>query len=389
MKKHYSTIVVGGGPAGSSAAYTLARQGIDVCLIDKAVFPRQKLCGGLLTPRSRKIFAQVFDAPWEKAFEFEADGARLFFKEELVGSIENHTPLFFTCRIDFDDYLINLASSKGVVLHLGDPLASIDLKNKTCHLRSGAEMTYDYLVGADGVNSLVAKTIFGSSFDKRKIALALEIEVDKEKIGRPITAPEIYFGIANWGYGWIFPKKNTVTVGVGGAHIKNPDMKDDLIAFTKGMLAHDPTEKIKGHHVPYGDYRKTPGLDNVLLAGDAAGFVDPITGEGIAYAMQSGHFAGLSIVESINGKSETSALQSYKHRCAEISGALNYANVLKYLIYPKPGEYLFIRKLLQTRRGPLFKYMDLMAGELGYDEYLKYLAARIFKKIVKRALFLK
>jgi len=236
MKKHYSAIVIGGGPAGSSAAYTLARHGIDVCLIDKAVFPRNKLCGGLLTLRSKKIFSQVFDAPWDKAFELEANGVKFFYRETQLNSVENYSQLFFTCRIDFDDYLIKLAASKGVDLHLGDPVASIDLKHKTCRLRSGAEFTYDYLVGADGVSSIVAKTIYGSAFDKQKIALALEIEVDREKVGRLITNPEIYFGVVNWGYGWVLPKEKHANHRHGRRPCQEPEHESGLHRLHKRDL---------------------------------------------------------------------------------------------------------------------------------------------------------
>lgn len=388
MKKHYTTIIVGSGPAGSSAAYTLAKHGIDACIVDKAVFPRDKLCGGLLTLRSKKIFAQVFDGSWNSTFEYKANGVKFFYKSRLLNSVENYSELFFTSRIVFDDYLLKMAKAKGATSYQGKAVASIDLNNKICRFRSGEEITYDYIVGADGVNSIVAKSIFGEPFNKQTIGFALEIEVDKKQSNRMVTDPEIYFGIARWGYGWIFPKKHTLTVGIGGVHAHNPDIKKEFNEFLKTIFGEVPSGKIKGHYIPFGEYRKTPGLNNALLVGDAAGLVEPITGEGIAFAMQSGYFAALAILESMNSDQKTDVIDIYKEKYSEIASALDHAKMLRYLIFPRLSEYLFVKALPKTKRLPL-KHLDLMADNIKYGEYVRYLIAKVFKGVVKRALFLK
>ena len=88
MKKHHTVVIVGGGPSGSSAAYTLAKQGVDVCLVDKAVFPRDKLCAGLLSLRSQQVFSEIFDASWEEAFEYKASGVKFFHKNKLLNDVK-------------------------------------------------------------------------------------------------------------------------------------------------------------------------------------------------------------------------------------------------------------------------------------------------------------
>ena len=137
-----------------------------------------------------------------------------------------------------------------------------------------------------------------------------------------------------------------------------------------------------------GDYKKIPGIENILLVGDAAGLFEPITGEGIAFAMQSGYFAGLSIVECVNSSNNASALEVYKERYSEITKALNHANVLKYFIFPKPGEYLFIKALPRTKKLPR-KHMDLMADNITYEDYVRYLVVKVFKGVAKHKLFMK
>lgn len=361
---------------------------MDVGLIDKVVFPRNKLCGGLLTLKSRQVFSDVFGTPWDEVFEHQAEGIRFFSKHRLLNSVENYSQLFFTRRLHFDHHLLQLAEAKGTTLYLGQGIASIDTVRKICHLRSGEAIGYDHLIGADGVNSLVAKTLFGAAYNKDKIALALEVEVDKAHAGRLVDRPEIYFGIVNWGYGWVFPKKDTLTVGVGGLQSRNPRMKEDFAVFLRDLFGDLPQDKIKGHHLPFGDYKKTPGQGQVLLAGDAAGLVEPITGEGIAFAMQSGHFAARAIVETINLRREGAALQAYQRRYREITRDLDRANLLRYFIFPKPSEYLLVKALPNTRDVPM-RHLDLMAGTMKYEDYTRYLAGKAVKEVARRALFLK
>jgi geranylgeranyl reductase family protein len=392
MIRHHTAVVIGGGPAGAAAARTLARQGVDVCVLDKAVFPRPKLCGGLLTLRSRKLFTRIFgDAAWEQAFEYESQGISLFHRERCLSEVDGHSVLYFTCRRRFDDYLLSLAAQAGATLCVGDGVAALDLKGKVCRLQSGQEIGYDYLIGADGVNSMVARTLFGASYDRKKIAFALEMDVDRALLHRDVTRPEIYFGIVKWGYGWVFPKRDTVTVGVGGIQARNPHMKRDFEAFLTHLFGTIPAGKIKGHHIPFGDYKQRPGSDHVLLAGDAAGLVEPITGEGIAFAMQSGHFAGLAVLEALHAvrdekASAKTALQAYQGHCAEITRALDHAKRLRYLVFPPLSERLLVKMLPRSARVTR-KHLDLMADDISYGDYARYLGAAAFKGLVSGRFF--
>ncbi len=383
MKTHHTAIIVGGGPAGSAAAYTLARQGIDNCIVDKAVFPRDKLCGGLLTLRSEKIFKKVFAGSWESVIEHRSHGVKFIYQGRLLNHIENYSELLFTQRINFDNYLLNLAGTKGTAIYQGKALAGIDMNQKICRLRSGEEISYDYLVGADGVNSAVAKALFGSSFDKQTVAFAVEVEIDKQCCKRTVREPEIHFGAVRWGYGWIFPKRQTLTVGLGGLHRANPDIKEVFKQFISRHFVADTDVAIKGHYLPFGCYRKTPGAANVLLAGDAAGLVDPITGEGIALAMESGHMAALAIEESIQAGPKTDVLEGYKKKYTDITRGLDHANRLRYLIFPRLSEYLFIKALPKSKTLPQ-KHLDLMADNINYNDYTKYVLGGLLKSLAKR-----
>lgn len=388
MKAKHTVIIVGGGPAGSAAAFTLARRGVDVCLVDKAVFPREKLCGGLLTLRSQKVFATVFGADWDETYEYESRGISFGTRDGLLKTEENYSNLYFTRRLAFDDHLLNLARKAGAVIHEGEGVLSVDTEKQTCRLRSGQELGYNYLIGADSVNSIVAKALFGTSFDKNTIGFALEVDVDRSLVNRAVTLPEIYFDSVKWGYGWVFPKEQTLTVGVGGIHSLNPDMKEDFARFHQEVTGIPFTGKVKGHYIPFGDYRKTPGRGNILLAGDAAGLVEPITGEGIAFAMQSGYLVALSVAETLEGKTTSDLVKNYTGKLKVITKDIRYAKGMRYLVFPKMPQRILLR-VLPTSTGIVRKHLDLMADELSYREYTAYLLRKIVGKALRKLVFWK
>ena len=216
------------------------------------------------------------------------------------------------------------------------------------------------------------------------IPFGIEIDLPYTKYIETIPNPEIHFGIVRWGYGWVFPKKNTLTVGLGGHYYKNKRIKKEFVDFLSLRFGYMPDERIKGHFIPFGDYRRIPGRQCILLAGDAAGLVEPITGEGIAFAMQSGFFAAKSIIKAIEERTDD-ALTVYADMYKRVTIILDQANALKYLLFPKPMMYLFKAVLLQTTSIPR-KHMDLMADELTYQDYAKFLFMKTISGALKRIL---
>lgn len=358
-RKHFDVIVIGGGPAGSAASRTLAASGIDVCVVDKHVFPRYKLCGGSLTQRSKRIFDRVFGVSWDTVIEAASRGAVFYCKDRFLNSVEDYKDIYFISRHIFDDFLLMQARKCGANLLLGNGLRDINIDTNTVRLESGASLSYKYLVAADGVNSIVARTLFGRPFDKSDMAFGLGMEVPTGGKYQRITEPEVYLGIVKWGYGWVFPKKNTLTVGVAGLHGKNNDLKTKFDNFLKMRFGNIPDAKIIGHYIPFGEYRKVPGRDNVLLCGDAAGLVDPITGEGMAFAMLSGYFAAHSIIDILKNNAHAPALSLYMKNYKEITDVLDRAKMLRWFVFPEIMQKIIISAIPRSKRIAR-RFMDLI-----------------------------
>ena len=362
--RHFPAVVIGAGPAGAAAAFTLASSGVPTCLIDRRKFPRDKLCGGLLTLRAKKTFDRVFAGNWGGLVEATAGGIQFYARSGRIDPPEIYSTLFFTQRYHFDNALLTMARSAGCTVRLGSGVRQIDLARKSVQLPDGEVIRYDYLIGADGVNSVVAKTLFGAAFDRKTIGFALEMDVPANLLPDASTLPEIHFGVARWGYGWVFPKQGIYTVGMGGLYALNPDLRARFERFLIKRLGTLPAQKIKGHFVPFGDFRRQPGRDNVLLCGDAAGLVDSITGEGIAFAMQSGNAAGAAIAAAL--AAGVAPLEQYMHEYSAITTHIRKSNFYRRLIFPRLSEKLFLAAIPDASTIQR-SYLDLLAADIEYD----------------------
>jgi geranylgeranyl reductase family protein len=379
----YDVTVVGAGPAGASAAHVLASYGRKVCILDKHTFPRSKLCGGLLTIKTQRIFNDIFNISWDSVIEHVSDGVRFYHSNKLLNEVVSYKKLFFTNRELFDNLIVERAIKAGAKTYLGISIVDFDENNKIITLKDGRKIVSDFIIGADGVNSIVSKHLFKKSVDLNRIGLGLEIELERNKKYADRIYPEIYFGVLKWGYGWVFPKKDTLTVGIGGLLKYNPQMTQTFFKFLDTLFKGDfDKNAVKGHYIPYGYYKKIPGKNNILLCGDAAGLVDPITGEGIAYALQSGKYAAQAIIEASTENNSNNALEIYLKKYRTITKELGQANFLRLFLFPKISESLFAKALPMTETLPR-KYIDLISGDITYGEYIRFFITKLFKGGIK------
>ncbi len=371
----FDVVVIGAGPGGSASAYLLASAGMRVALIDKAAFPRNKLCAGMLSERTEKIYKRIFGEGWQDAYEFTSSDADFYYKGRLLNEVRNYRRMYFTMRSHFDHRLAELAGSKGAVLIENAHAVSLEQNNRSVRLAGGAAIRGDFIIGADGAASVVARNL-GFSFAKKNLAAGLEIEFPRQGDRAGLSRPEFHFGILRWGYGWVFPKKETLTIGIGGLTRKNPDLKNTFRVFLRRICSKVPDIKWDGHIIPCCNLMLRPGRGNSLLVGDAAGFVEPVTGEGISFAMESALCAADAVMDAARSGDPESALRYYQNRCSALTRHLKLANRMRHLVFSALSERLFA-KALEKSKSVIHRYMDLAADEMDYADYTKFFVKKL------------
>ena len=313
MNYESDVAIVGAGPAGSTAAYVLAKLGLNVIIIDKSSFPRDKLCGGLLSSKSVRLLEKIFDETEEslnkKIINFSSNIFQVMFKEKTLAKYYSKTPTYFVERTVYDNFLLDKAISSGATFIQNETVKKVDLDSNALFTSKGNKIISKYIVGADGANSIVRKEfenngIICKDIWRNNLGITLEISIDKKKLPIEKNIIYLYFGYIKNGYAWIFPNMDKSIIGIGGLlkDINNDSINDMFIDFLISLGFDKKTidsfiKKIRGHPIPFGNYIEKPIYKKTILIGDAAGFVNPITGEGIYYAHKSAEIAANAILK--------------------------------------------------------------------------------------------
>ncbi|MBE5847859.1 MAG: geranylgeranyl reductase family protein [Lachnospiraceae bacterium] len=325
---NYKVVIVGAGPAGVSAAYHLAKKGVNCCLIDKCTFPRFKLCGGLLTEKTINLLKEYNFDDWESVIKNKVNKVNIFSKGNRIVTVETKRYFYLVDREEFDNWLLNKYIKLGGALRLGEKVEKISLDKKEL-ITSKETITFEYLIGADGAKGITSKLI------KRKAipyAFGLETEVPTVLSKGNLDSIDLDVSVACDGYSWRFPKGETTMFGVACSYKKNNSCLD----LAKTVLPKGA--KVKGAFLPYGGGVKTVVDKNgLLLVGDAAGFVDSVTGEGTYYALKSGEIAAESFAHE-------NPLNWYKKNIGYIIKGVNKSWRLIKLFYKFRNTILQIAK---------------------------------------------
>jgi len=290
----YDALVVGAGPAGSSTAIHLARAGARVLLAEKARFPRDKPCGGGLTGRALKRMP-VDPSP---VVERDVDRFELRLRYGSSFSRSHDAPLIrMTQRRRLDAFLAGHAAAAGAELREGARVEELVLDGAGITARVGGEAVCAHVVvGADGANGIVARS-FGLG-DGIVRGVALEGNVPLDALGRDLSRTAVFeIAVVPGGYGWVFPKGDHANLGVGGWGSEGPALRGHLARLSRehGVEPGDLTD-VRGHRLPMRRLGTPPGTGRVLLVGDAAGLVDPLSGDGMYEAFVSAQLAAEAIV---------------------------------------------------------------------------------------------
>jgi len=389
----HDLIIVGGGPAGASCARRAALHGLDVVLLEKNVHPRDKLCGGGLTPRIKDLvdfdIGGVIERDIHAVCLISPSGRRPYLKRATQAG-------YTVKRAKFDHLLLKKAEEAGARVEQGTEVVAIEqLRSGIRVLTKGDSYRAPLLVAADGVNGIVARSLgIRKKWSSNRVGLciAADVPVDPSEVERIMSVSEeedclpieLFFGPVEWGYAWCFPKRDELSIGIGCRMDKMSNLKGSwrdfvsMLERTKGIRVNPDSRR--AFRVPIGGCEKRLITRRTMLIGDAAGLVSPISGEGIYYAIESGLIAAdiaKDAMESRNPRLVRNYQDIIKTSiCRELNAAMFIANI----IYKSSSNIELICKIIQA---------DPVMGELMVDivaatKPLPQLKTALIKRLVTR-----
>jgi flavin-dependent dehydrogenase len=344
-------LIAGGGPAGSSCAWKLRRAGVDVVVMDKATFPRDKVCAGWITPQVVEDL-EIDIGDYRRSRTFQPITG---FRVGLIGAndaieVTYDSPVSFGIRrCEFDHYLLERSKAR---LMLGQSASTIR--------RDGTEwivndtISTKMLVGAGGhfcpvARSMKAGTPSASVIAAQEVEFAIDPD-DRDAFAIDEQVPELYFCQDLKGYGWCFRKQGYMNVGFGRLDSHGlPKQTSEFVDFLKQTrrIPADAEWRWRGHaYLLAGETGRNPIDEGVMLIGDAAGLAYPQSGEGIRPAIESGLIAASTIVRAA-GTYTRHRLEPYAAALSERFGSSQVSRLLSDVI-PHGVSMAIARRLLNS-----------------------------------------
>jgi geranylgeranyl reductase family protein len=409
----YDVLIVGGGPAGTVAGINLIGSGLRVAILDRARFPRIKPCGG-------GISCRVFDRfPYLEPV-LRSVPTNLVSKVVLESPsgnaihLESDKPLYAMIRrIEFDNTLLDHCKAGGIEVREDVTVSRVVVADDGVSLTStsGEEFVADLVIGADGVNSTVAVHAgMRGPWQSSQIAIDGSEESPLSSVNACQDTMYVYFGMGgSYGYGYVFPKTTHANFGIGllldyakkqvsdKPYAQHLRFAEDL--KRKGVIAGDSLrQNFRVYPLPFAGPLRKISSHRVLLAGDAAGFVNGFTAEGIYYAMVSGEHAGKTALQALRNKNTSAPfLRRYDDACEiEVGHELRKSVELQKRFYSDPDLIDLVIGFAGRNRTVLTLITRFVIGQLSYEElkartliealpgYLGYQMEKLRRRIARR-----
>lgn len=338
--RHFNVIIIGAGPAGSACAMALRNSGLSVAIIDKHVFPRDKVCGDAIPGRAIKFLSEI-DPSF--AGSLAAFGEKLVTRRTLcyynnkVLDFSWNLEAYTAARQHFDDFLFSRVKQLPGIQTFENTAVQDITRNGNGHAvvtKNGRHFTCTLLIGADGVNGITAKKLAGRQIDRKHHVAGVRAYYTGVA-DMDASCTEVYFDRKYLpGYFWVFPLKDgTVNAGMGilsDEVVKNRiNVKQAFYDFIdrSDVLKHKfrnatPLETLQGCGLPMGSRWVPMSGDHFLLAGDAASLIDPVSGDGIGNAVLSGKLAAEQAMRCFTtGNFSAAYVKTYEQQLFKAAGA--------------------------------------------------------------------
>lgn len=388
QKYDCDVLIAGGGPAGSGLAYHLAKKGYKVIVAEAAIFPRDKVCGDGVSPIAlAELHAMGITGTEKFARANEINKVGLFIKTDKVFinlSKPDHLPYHARIipRIELDNWIYEAAKNAGATYHQSTRVCSYQIGTDAAvvQLKQGKQ-TYQLkakvLVGADGSSSTIARQMNGAK-PKEEFQL-LGLRAYYENVNGPTDRVDIYFSGESFpGIFWMFPKgPDGANIGMAMISQTFPNKPAHVKELLTAHIHHNPdilerigngkiTGKMDGWPIRFFNAQSRITGHRLLLAGDAAGLINPLSGDGIQYALLSARWAAHTLDGCLQ-KNDLSATALYDYR-KKVDAELGYDFSLSNLLVQFPRNKTFtpvwmaILKVMISRAKEDEAYADIIAG---------------------------
>ncbi len=387
----FDVVIAGAGPAGCAAAYKLSGNGLKIALIDKETFPRDKICGDALGADVTKQFHQISESLTQKLDQFTekipSNGVRFFSPKHQIMDIQLSKPKdifgggFVSKRIDFDNFFFSeTAKLPDVTVFQNEKILSVVTEPDKIILQS-ATKSFEAAIalGADGAHSILNKKLTDNKVEKDHYCAGVRQYFENVKDFHPDNHIELHFYKEILpGYLWVFPLPgNKANVGLGMLSSvvskKKMNLKKEMMRLLETQPAlkdrfkdAKPLGEIEGFGLPLGSKKRTISGDRFLLLGDAAGLIDPFTGEGIANSIRSGRFAAAHVLKAFEQKQFDAAFNKRydQHIYSKLWNELRLGHTMQKLArYPAIINFVVKKannnKSVQTLINSMLNDMDL------------------------------
>jgi geranylgeranyl reductase family protein len=336
----WDAMVVGAGPAGCAAAYDLAAAGQSVLLLDKSDFPRPKACAGGLTIKAVQALRYSIDPVVKKVVRrVRLEGETLSSSPASAVVLKSGEPIcVMTVRAEFDQYCLRKTMAVGACFRKILGIRQVVRSGNHVHLlTTGESFRARFLVGADGASGQLRRLCAAGSWFSQGFALEVQTSTPRDAVDLTFD-----FAPVSNGYAWIFPKGDHLNVGVYSLSSAAGLTRSRLLSYLKGRLGTDTVDGVTGQYLGIGageneaEYVQPDLRDRVFLVGDAGGFVDPLTGEGIYGALLSGQAAANAILSHARG--EGTAAEAFSCYLTGYRQTLRFSSRAAAAFYANPGR---------------------------------------------------